>query len=427
MILIIGAGLSGIAAVKLAKQKTDDEIILVDQFQFPKDYLSNLGIKTVFSISASTLLDLANKATLIIVSPGIDPNSFFSPAFKLTDKLIGELEFAYRYCNIPIWAVTGTNGKTTTVEMLVHILNHSGKQVIAAGNIGLPFSEAVLNQNLYDGIVLEISSFQLETIKDFKADLAAVINITSDHLDRYENYEAYQNTKLRLLETVSKPSHALVNSDLNKEEYINFGQSTCSLNRAHGLAKWNETELFDQTKLPFFGEHNYDNALVAAWFCIKIGITPEDISKALQTFSIGLHRMEVIENELGIMVINDSKSTNPDALIKCIESLQPFQKNIVLIAGGRDKCMNFEKTLPLVKNNIKSAILIGESAYKLNRLWKKNTPCQISNTFFEAITLALSLVRRGDILLLSPGCASQDMFKSYKDRGDQFREQILRS
>ena len=427
MILIIGAGLSGIAAAKLAKKNGIDDIVLVDQFMFPVDHLSNLGVKTVFGITTSTLETLTNEAHLIIVSPGIDPAGFFSEAFTFKNKLIGELEFASQYCTLPVWAISGTNGKTTTVEMITHIFNQSGKRVIAAGNIGLPFSEAVIDQEDYDGIVLEVSSFQLETIKTFKPELAAITNITSDHLDRYENYEAYQNTKLKLLEIVDTAEQTLIKSDINKHSYNNYGSINVSLSLSQGVVKWNDTILFEVKALPFLGVHNYENALVASWFCTKIGIKPEAISKALLTFNIGLHRMEVIPNAWGITVVNDSKSTNPDALIKCIESFQSNAKNIVLLAGGRDKGMNFEKTLHLVKDNIKTAVLIGESAYRLKRLWKKNTPCQISSTFFEAINVALSFTEPGDLLLLSPGCASQDMFRSYKDRGNQFREQILRS
>ena len=427
MILIIGAGVSGIAAAKLAKNKMTEDILLVDQFQSAKDYLCEPKIRTIFKISSSVLAKLALEASLIVVSPGIDPKGFFSPAFTFKDKLIGELEFASRFCHIPVWAITGTNGKTTTVEMITHILNQSGKKVIATGNIGVPFSEVVIHQESYDGFVLEVSSFQLETIKDFKSDLAAVINITSDHLNRYKNYEAYRETKLKLLSTVAKPNQGLIKFDQDEHQFINYGKASCPLHRSHGFAKWDGITLFEESSLPFLGAHNYDNALVASWFCYQIGISPRQISLALSTFVVGLHRMEVIPNSLGIIVVNDSKSTNPDALIKGIEAFQTTQKNIVLIAGGRDKCMDFDKTLQLVKKNVKTAVLIGESAYKLKRLWKKLTPCQINSSFFEAIQLALNLTESGDILLLSPGCASQDMFTSYKDRGDQFREQILRS
>ena len=427
MILIIGAGVSGIAAAKLAKKERTDEIVLVDQSDSSLNYLHALDVKTIFGISSSVLKELSLEASLIVVSPGIDPHGFFSPAFKCKDKLVGELEFASSFCHIPIWAITGTNGKTTTVEMITHILNQSGKNVIAAGNIGIPFSEVVIDQKNYDGIVLEVSSFQLETIKNFKSELAAVINITSDHLDRYENYEAYRATKLKLLKTVAQLDHALIKFDEGEHQFTNYGHTRCPLHRSHGFAKWNGITLFEESTLPFFGAHNYDNALVASWFCFQIGISPLNISAGLSTFKIGLHRMEVIPNDLGIIIVNDSKSTNPDALIKAIESFKTIQKNIILIAGGRDKCMDFDKTLKLVNNNVKTAVLIGESAYKLKRLWKKLTPCLINSSFFEAIQQALNLTEPGDILLLSPGCASQDMFRSYKDRGDQFREQILRS
>jgi UDP-N-acetylmuramoylalanine--D-glutamate ligase len=427
MILIVGAGVSGQAAANLAKKYLNESIVLVDQMNSTECLHHPLGVEMVFAPTVSSFQKLVDESRLIVVSPGIDPNGFFASAFQEKDKVVGELEFASRYCKLPFWAITGTNGKTTTVEMVTHILNKSGRKVVAAGNIGVPFSEVVLNQALYDGVVLEVSSFQLENIERFHPELVAVLNVTSDHLDRYHGVDEYRQTKLKLLKTVNHPKNALVTALLNEHQYTEYGSMNSPLHRIHGLALWRGETLFEEKELPFGGEHNYDNALVASWFCYNIGIPSQQIALALKSFKVGAHRMEMVPNKLGILVINDSKSTNPDALIKCIETYRSKSCHMVLIAGGRDKQMDFGKTVQLVENNIKTAVLIGESAYKLNRLWEKSTLCLICHSFSEAIAVAVSQTEPGDILVLSPGCASQDMFRNYKDRGEQFCEQILRS
>lgn len=435
-ILIVGAGISGCGAVELALAK-GFSVVLIDQFS--SDSLMEKAVKyreqgvgVVLSCSSEQAIELTENADEVILSPGIDPDGFFRDALRRAELVSSELEFGARFCECPFWGITGTNGKTTTVEMTVHIMQSCGLNVIAAGNIGFPISLAALRSSELDGIVVEISSFQLERINDFRPNAVAVLNISSDHIDRYDGFEHYAKTKLRLLETVSDRSTRLIGESVTKLgiEFADSevaGEGDWDLGRVGTVCFYGNEPLFSKCDLSLDGEHNFYNTMTASWIAVKAGMKPEEIADSLRSFHAGSHRLELIHASEELMVYNDSKSTNPDSLICAITAVaENDKKNIVLIAGGRDKEMDFLQTVKLLQNNVKTAILIGETKTKLKQVWKKSTKCLISTNLKDAVDTAFEELNGDEIILLSPGCASQDMFRDYKERGDVFRDEILR-
>lgn len=435
-VLIIGAGVSGCGATDLALAK-GFSVVLIDQFS--SDSLMKKagkyreqGVEVVLSCSSEQAVKLTEKTDEVILSPGINPDGFFKEALQCAKLVSSELEFGARFCECPLWGITGTNGKTTTVEMTVHIMKNCGLNIVAAGNIGFPLSLAALLSHELDGIVVEISSFQLERINDFRPNAVAVLNITSDHIDRYDGFEHYAKTKLRLLETVSDKSSRLVGESVTKlgidfAESEVVGEGDSDLSHVGTVCFYDNEPLFSRCDLSLDGEHNFYNAMTASWMALKAGLQPEEIAASLETFHAGPHRLELIHDSEELMVYNDSKSTNPNSLICAIEAVaENDRKNIVLIAGGRDKEMDFSLTVKLLQNNVKTAILIGETKTKLKQVWKNSTKCLISTNLKDAVNTAFEELNGDEIILLSPGCASQDMFRDYKERGEVFRDEILR-
>lgn len=434
-ILIVGAGVSGCGAAELAIT-LGFKVAIVDQFTSEKlvakiDRFAEESVELTLEVSSERTLELASWADEVVLSPGIDPNGFFAEALSVAKYVCSEMEFGARFCKCPLWCITGTNGKTTTVEMTAHIMNECGLRVLAAGNIGFPVSLAALESSELDGIVIEVSSFQLEQIRDFSPQAVAVLNISSDHINRYACFEDYASTKLKLLETVSGKSKRLVGMPIfdlgipcaDSEVFGLEGD----LVRSEDSCIYHGEKIFSQNDLAVSGKHNFENAMVAAWFGLKVGLKPKKIAKSLKSFKTGAHRLEFVASIGGIDVFNDSKSTNPDSLIKAIEAVgKQGVRSVVLIAGGRDKNMDFSDTLQLVNNNVKTAILIGETKTRLTNIWSMHTKCVLAENMSEAVALALDVAVDGDTILLSPGCASQDMFVDYKERGKVFCYEISR-
>jgi UDP-N-acetylmuramoylalanine--D-glutamate ligase len=311
-------------------------------------------------------------------------------------------------------------------------MNHSGRKVIAAGNIGYPLSLAALKSNTLDAIVVEVSSFQLEKVNAFKADAAVILNISSDHINRYDSFSHYAETKLRLLQATDKKANRLINHsikmlNLKCAESETFGGHRSELQQSSATCRYKNQTIFSKADLAVKGDHNFENAMAAAWLSLKSGLKPDQIAQSLSSFQSGAHRLELIYKSEGIQIYNDSKSTNPDALCRAIETVRsPNTKNIILIAGGRDKMMDFSKSVKLLQNNVKTAILIGETKTRLKQVWKNSAKCLISTNLKDAVNTAFEELSGNETILLSPGCASQDMFRDYKARGEVFRDEILR-
>ena len=411
--LILGNGVSGKAAYKLCEKKGYTATIISDD--------------TIPSLSECQAYDE------IIVSPGLPPTNFlYLQAIQSGRPIISELEFATRYTTNPIIAITGTNGKTTTVELTTALLNAAGENAIACGNIGLPVSEAILNIDKDTILVIEVSSFQLERCIEFAPDVAVILNITSDHIDRYENFQEYADTKLKILDNTN-PFNALVHKDLlpflsfEKHNGINvFFISPNSLSGEDPYIFIDRGPYVAIEDLKLKGTHNYEN-IMAALTAVSLlkgddFIQQDTIRNALCNFSTSEHRLEQILEKDGIIYINDSKSTNPDAVIKAVECVGD-NKNVILILGGLDKEMDFTPLASLEKY-IKECHIMGECRHKLEDTLKNSLPTVLHDSFDAAVQAAISTATTGDIVLLSPGCASMDMFKNYKERGNKFKEMI---
>ena len=426
-VAVLGLGSSGEAAAGLLHQRGALVTVFDSGKPDPKKIkiLEALGILVVTGPAADTA---EADYDLTILSPGIDPVVPLVTNFRRQGAtLIGELELAFRFCERPVIAVTGTNGKTTTTQLIESMLNAAGHRTVACGNIGMPFAEAVLRQGEFDIFAVEVSSFQLETISSFRPDVAVWLNLTPDHLDRYPNMAEYRTAKLRIFENQRASDYAVTNhaEDLPglRARRITFSaysqgadfvlQSDAIYFKGEPILQMKETQLS--------GIHNAENLMAALGTAEAIKIPWEKAKFGLTNYRLLPHRCEKVGEIDGVIFINDSKATNLDALVKALES-QP--KPIVLIAGGKDKGFEFDAIAGLVREKVKHAVLIGEMADRIFQNWSKVVPCSCAETLQAAVDQARERSLPGDVVLFSPGTSSFDMFKNYADRGNQFRELI---
>jgi UDP-N-acetylmuramoylalanine--D-glutamate ligase len=424
---VLGLGTSGEAAARLLQQRGACVTVFDSGKPDAKKIrtLQELGISVVTGDAA----DIAKADyELTILSPGIDPVVPLVQNFRQQGAvLMGELELAFRYCERPVIAITGTNGKTTTTQLIESMLNGAGHRTVACGNIGMPFADAVLRQSELDVFTVEVSSFQLETISTFRPDIAVWLNLTPDHLDRYSSMAEYRTAKLRIFENQRSQDYAVTNyldtlpgvvaspitfSAYSKgADFILQGDAICF--RGEPVLEMKETQLS--------GIHNAENLMAALGVAQAVKIPWEQAKCGLISYRLLPHRCEKVGEIDGVAFINDSKATNLDALVKALES-QP--KPVVLIAGGKDKGFEFDTIAGLVHAKVKHAVLIGEMADRIFRNWSKVVPCSMAKTLPEAVEQARRQSVSGNVVLFSPGTSSFDMFKNYADRGNQFREII---
>jgi len=441
-VLIMGAARSGIAASKflhahgahvvLTDIKSGETLRDVDK------EVKGLGIETLWGEQP----DVKKMAPdFIIVSPGIPLNiPPLIEAVKLGIPVLSELELAYRFTKAPFIAVTGTNGKTTTTALVGRLFLDKGKNVVVGGNIGLPLITHVENLTKDDLIVAEVSSFQLESIIDFKPRVAIILNITPDHLDRHGTMEAYRAIKARIFKNqqeedililnfddplvkelaIGAKSHVIFFSRKNKlEEGVYLENSRLVINIGEG-----PVPICEPGEINIKGSHNLENAMAAVAAGYMLGLEPEDLKKTLMSFPGVPHRLEVVAEIRGVKFINDSKGTNSDASIKALEA---FQEPLILIAGGRNKGSDFRDFAAKIKEKVSKLILVGEAAGEIK---KAVTEVGFHNFYEaadypEAVAKAFALAKEGDVVLLSPACASFDMFNNFEERGNVFKELVL--
>ncbi|MCM8539166.1 MAG: UDP-N-acetylmuramoyl-L-alanine--D-glutamate ligase [Lentisphaeraceae bacterium] len=424
-ILIAGLGISGFEAAQLALEKCENVVVL-DTYQSTslQNRASCLTQKGAAVFTGINLADfkLPYQPDLIVISPGIDPRSDFGKfLYNLKIPVIGELEFASRFIKTPLIGITGTNGKTTTVELITHCLSKLGKKVIAAGNIGLALSKVARENQHLDYIVVEVSSFQLEAIDTIQFISSAILNISSDHVDRYDSFEDYGNTKLKIFEHSEKTTATqdlLTKWNIKKENTRIIKPLKNSQIEVDG-------QQFDFSEHPMTGIHNAENLAVCLSVLNHCGFSLEEVYKMSLSYRMAPHRMQKILEHRGILFINDSKATNPHALLMALKSLGEIDKrNIVLIAGGRDKKMDFKIVNTALCSYTKEVYLYGECRAGLYEVWKDETSCIICDDFSEAVQKALKSVKNGETLLLSPGCSSLDSFRNYEDRGNTFVKNV---
>jgi UDP-N-acetylmuramoylalanine--D-glutamate ligase len=426
-VAVLGAGLSGTAAALLLKAEGAEVTVLdsAEEQNLLKSTLDNLrdqGVRVVVGADADAD---ASSYHFVVLSPGIDPLSPLAQNFSQRNiEVIGELELGWRSCELPVIAVTGTNGKTTTTELLAQMLNACGQRTVACGNIGKPLCEVVRRQKDFDVLTVEVSSFQLETIQTFRPAVALWLNFAPDHLDRYRSVWEYREAKLRIFENQTADDVAIINAVENlrklRARKITF---SAYIDRADfrlvegSIVYGNEIVLrLADTKLR--GSHNIENLMATLAAGRARGLSFAQMVPPLSTYQPRPHRCEFVRHVADVEYVNDSKATNLDAVEK---ALAAQTKPVVLIAGGKDKGFNFEPLRSLVKEKVKAVVLIGEMAGRIARDWEGAAPCQRASSLADAVERARAAAGPGDVVLFSPGTSSFDMFKSYADRGDQFR------
>lgn len=426
-IAVLGAGLSGTAAAILL-QSEGGRVTVLDSAQeknLLKSTLDNLRRQGVDVICGTAAEKDSSPYRMAVLSPGIDPASRLARNFSSRKiDIIGELELGWRSCEIPVIAVTGTNGKTTTTELLAQMLNACGQRTIACGNIGKPLSEVAREKKPFDVLTVEVSSFQLETIQTFRPSISLWLNFAPDHLDRYRSVADYRAAKLRIFENQTADDVAVVNA-IEKIPGIRSRTVTFSAYSDQADFRLSEGTIIyggqavlrlSETKLR--GLHNIENLMATLAAGMARGLSFSEMVPPLCRYEPQPHRCEFVREVGGVGYINDSKATNIDAVEK---ALRAQTKPVILIAGGKDKGFTFDPLRPLVKEKVRSTILIGEMAESIRHSWNGAAKSEIANSLADAVERAHTIAKAGEVVLFSPGTSSFDMFKSYADRGDQFR------
>jgi UDP-N-acetylmuramoylalanine--D-glutamate ligase len=431
-ITVIGMGRSGIASANfLAREKA--QVTLIDHKK-RKD-LEEAVAKVNPSVRINFETDaLTGDEELIVLSPGVDiHSSFLEPAHRVGIPIWSEIELASRFTSTPIIAVTGTNGKTTCTTLIGKILQKAEKKVLVGGNIGIPFI-SLIDQKGIDFLVLEISSFQLEAIEKFRPKISIVLNITPDHLDRHKTLATYIALKARINENQTDNDFYLLSRDDANTK--NLGQNSPAKkfyfsakakveqgaflkeNHLMLLKDGIEKKICAVEDLNQVMQWQVENVLAASLACSLLDIPAEFIAESLRQFTGMEHRMEWVRTFRGIDFVNDSKGTNVGAVQKSLESLS---RPIVLIAGGKDKDSDFLPLKPTLKQKVKHLILIGETRSKFRQILNGSFSYEDADSLEEAVHQAIGNAAKGDVVLLSPACASFDMFSDYADRGNQFK------
>ena len=429
-ISILGAGKSGIGAAKLAQH--------IGASVFISDASYSLELEKHVKSFDSELGGHSNRvidADLLILSPGIPESIPIVKSFiKMGGLVISEIEFASWFTKDPIIAITGSNGKTTTIHLLHNMFQIAGFNTLIGGNVGIPFSKNVLSQihKPTDNTVhiLELSSFQLEHIYNFSPLIASILNISPDHMDRYKNIDDYAKTKLQIAKNLKESGWLVINEDdlllrslvKGKERITYFSLSTSNQTLFHlnstKVYSGNNNVLFYLDECPLMGEHNLKNILAASTIASLFKIPNESISKAIIEFIPIPHRLELINEINGVKYFNDSKATNIAAAEVAIES---FDNNIILILGGQDKGKSdFTKLFKAMNDRVKFIICYGQTGEKIFNQLSNKYNCYLTNDFENGFNKASAKAKNGDIVLLSPACASFDQFNNFEERGQYF-------
>ena len=368
---------------------------------------------------------------LIVISPGVPSKSSF--VLELEEKgkdIISEIEFASYFIESKIIGITGSNGKSTVTSMIYHILKESGVEATIGGNIGIPLIKFAEENSEY--FVVELSSFQLEKIKKFKPFISVLLNITPDHLDRYSNFEDYAIAKFNIFKNQKDTDFAVLNIE---DEYIKNNLNTIKASKVlYSIRKENvniytknnkiiykDEEVLNFSDIPLLGIHNIENTMAVVGVMKIVGLKNSEIKKGIKTFKGLEHRTELCGEINGVKFINDSKATNIDATYKALIS---FDSPIILILGGKDKGGDFTVLNDLIKSKVKKLILIGAAREKIKKQLDKDIEFIEVNTMEEAVRTSYSLAEKGDLVLLSPACASFDMYKNFEERGRDFKNLV---
>jgi UDP-N-acetylmuramoylalanine--D-glutamate ligase len=446
-VLVIGLGRSGRASVEILGPRVA-QIYATDESPVAKlgPVLAELEAASVPFIAPDEFGDVLPKVTVAVLSPGIPLNGELVRRIQAAGvPVFSEVEVAYRICKAPIVALTGTKGKSTTTALIGEIFRAAGNTTFVGGNIGNALIAETAQAGPDDWVIAEVSSFQLESIRSFKPRISCIINVTPDHLDRYHSMDEYAEAKFRIFANQG-PGDTFVG---NLDDPIVAAAPGEENTRIRARALWfsreprRETTLYmrnEQTivyapptgdprpieimrvdEIPLHGAHNVDNVMAAILVGLAAGLDRTAIAAAVRNFKPLHHRLETVADRDGVLYVDDSKATNPGAVIAALRS---FDRPIVLIAGGKSKGTDFAELGKVISSRTKAAILIGEAAPEIGKHIKRSTVVA-AGSMDEAVAQAAEIAEAGDVVLLSPGCASFDMFASAEARGEAFASAVL--
>lgn len=442
-ILIIGAARSGVASAEYLLSIGKQIVISDMNTKLAEDVETQLGHASVSYVWGKQPDVAALQPELIVMSPGV-PLSI-PPVVKARElgiPVISEPELAFRYSDVPFVAITGTNGKTTTTTLTAFLLEKEGRKVVAGGNIGLPLISQCPQMSANDIVVAEMSSFQLESVDSFCPKVAVVMNLTPDHLDRHKTMEAYAAAKANIFKNQGPEEYLLLNKDdaivaamaagakshvyyFSQQEILDEGIWLEDGNLVYRLDKNGAPQvLIPAAEIGIVGSHNWQNAMAASLAALLMEQQPEIIAERLRAFKGVAHRMEPVATIDGVLYVNDSKGTNPDSTEKALGSYG--KRPIVLIAGGRNKGSDMAVLVPLMRAHCRGVVLVGEATGDFIDAFARTgyTDYVCADSFEDAVAKAREMAQSGDVVLLSPACASWDMFDNFEQRGDLFKELV---
>ena len=453
-VVVVGLGRTGLATARFLHQKSARVLVAdtADETQLGESVRTLREMGVALELGPHRITSFQN-ADLIVVSPGVSHT--IEPIEQAKSRgipLMSEVELASRFIKEPIVAVTGTNGKTTTTELLGQMLKNSGISVFVGGNIGNPLIEYVGSGQKMQVVVAEISSFQLDTIERFRPKVSVLLNITADHLDRYPDFEAYADSKIRVFNNQQADDVAVLNGSdplirakteeiksqrlffpaLEGDEQgavLNGKRIILNLDKVKQIesnirnpkSKIRNQKYLDIAKIRLRGRHNFENACAASLAALASGATLEGIQKTLDHFRGLAHRLERVATVNGVHYYNDSKATNVDGVLRALDS---FSKPILLLMGGRDKGSDFSLLQDPIRAHARELIVMGEAAEAIRSALGQLLPTKVAASMQDAVTMAFQDADPEDVVLFSPGCASFDWYKNYAERGDDFRRAV---
>jgi UDP-N-acetylmuramoylalanine--D-glutamate ligase len=443
-VLVIGAARSGVAAARFLSER-GARVALNDRKPIEEWTEDARGLKAegVGLVAGDVPSWLLDQIELVVLSPGVPSKSIpVRYAERAGAEVIGEVELAWRYLRGRVVGITGTNGKTTTTSLIFAMLRDAGLTVQVGGNIGTPLISLVESSREDGWTVAELSSYQLETIRDFRPTVAVVLNLMPDHMDRYETINDYAAAKHRIFRNQTAEDVAVLNADdeivaswargLNAhvvrfsttreldEGLFLRGREIVSRTREGG-----ERVLMMREDIRLRGMHNVENVIASLSVGLACGASPDSMRETVRHFAPVEHRLELVTAIDGIEFYNDSKATNVDAALKALEAFEDAEGQVVLILGGRGKNAPYAPLAPLVRAKARALVLIGEDAGRIENELREFAPTvERADDMHDAVRRAQALARRGDIVLLAPACASFDMFESYEHRGRVFKETV---
>lgn len=421
-VAILGAGRSGRAAAELCL-KLGAEVTVYDANKINGDWPDEIKLEGESTHKAAD----SQSFDLVVLSPGIETKGEFAQAFaSKSDGFIGEMELGFQNYDGLVIAITGTNGKTTTTELISAFLNEGGISCVPCGNHGRPLSDVVMDENPPQAVALEASSFQLETIESFRPDVAVWLNFAADHMDRYESLEEYRAAKKRIFENMGQEHTIVAKSgeelESIKSKVVRFmsewdedGQCEFKMRNGHIYHQDEPFVCLEDTNLR--GLHNAENIMAAAGAAKAAGVDFEDMKQVLKTFNPPAHRCELIRTLDDVEYLNDSKATNLHALESALRALS---RPIVLIVGGKEKGLDYEPLSDVLKERTIGVVTFGEIGAKLGNLFSQKVETETVVTLEEAVKVAQGLAPSGSTVLFSPGTSSFDQFSSYVERGEAF-------